>query len=374
MAEHTRDGKVVVDLTMGARTSWTTTRDYFTRDDFTALRDGMNKIEGSSALTHLREGKTLTDAEKTLLQTHLGKFAGDRDSVNAVTAFMKGKPAGAVPESLLREGAHAILQSDIRDAAAALAKQGDKAGPAISTMRDIAAGKTVDAAARTSATKVFKEAGLLNGRDELSSVGSYLLKQEGKSFLTAAKVADAGIDASKIAGAAVKAGAVKAVGSSFAKKIPMLGTALGVVTAMSAMSTAANAAEIPAVTGSTPQEIERAETLKSLAEMKRNAAVVKEGVIGAVGLLPVPGADLLLRAQMDNAEAQLQAQYDRAQNPNRREAIDYDKLIFTPEERGGLSGDFNAASPRLKVVMAAPEHAHLPAPVAKVHHAPGQKK
>ena len=62
MAEHTRDGKVVIDLTMGARESWTTTRDYFVRDDFIALRDGMKKIEGSSALTHLKEGKPLSDA------------------------------------------------------------------------------------------------------------------------------------------------------------------------------------------------------------------------------------------------------------------------------------------------------------------------
>lgn len=379
MADHTRDGKIVVDLTMGARTSWTTTRDYFTQDDFTALRDGMKKMEGSSALQHLKEGKELTAAEKTLLKTHLGKFSEDKGAVNFVADFMKGKPANAVPESLVREGGHALVQSDIRDAAQRLAKQGDKAAPAVETMRDIAAGKTVDAAARTSATKVFKEAGLLNGRDEVSIVGSYLLKQEGKAVLAAAGVkaavtaVDAGIDASKIASGVAKTGAVKAVGSSFAKKIPLLGTALGVVTTMSAMSTAASAAEIPAVTGSTPQEIERAEMQKGLAEMKRTAAVVKEGVIGAVGLLPVPGADLVLRAQMDRSEAQLQAQYDRAQNPHGRETIDYDKLIFMPEERGGLSGDFNAASPRLKVVMAAPEHAHLPAPVAKVQVA-GLKK
>jgi len=380
MADHTRDGKVVIDLTMGARQSWTTTRDYFTQDDFTSLRDGMKKMEGSSALAHLREGKELSAAEKTLLKTHLGKFSEDKGAVNYVADFMKGKPANAVPESLVREGTHALVQSDIRDAAKRLAGLGDKAGPAVETMRDIAAGKTVDAAARTSATKVFKEAGLLNGRDEVSIVGSYLLKQEGKAVLAAAGVkaataaVDAGIDASKIASGTAKAGVVKAVGSSFAKKIPLLGTALGVVTTMSAMSTAASAAEIPAVGGSTPQEIERAEMLKGLAEMKRTAAVVKEGVIGAVGLLPLPGADLVLRAQMDRSESQLQAQYDRAQNPNRREVIDYDKLIFTPEEKGGLSGDFNAASPRLTVVMAAPEHARLPQAVAKVHAAPGQKK
>jgi hypothetical protein len=380
MAEHTRDGKVVIDLTMGGRQSWTTTRDFFTKDDFTMLRDGMKKLEGTregaSALQHLKEGKVLTEPEKTLLKANIGKFGSDPASVKSVADWVKTNGA-AVPESILNSGGHAIMQSDIRDAASRLAKQGDKAGPALETMRDIAAGKTVPDAARTSATKVFKEAGLLNGREELSIIGNFLAKNEGKAFTTAAgikaaaTVATTGADVAKAAHAVAESSSfLKGAGKAVAKKLPGIGTALGVIAAVSSVSSA-SAAELPAVTGQTPAEISQSEHARTFAEMRRNANVAKEVVVGAAGLLPVPGADIALRAHMDNFEQQLQGQYDRAQNGNRRETIDYDKLIFTPENKGGLSGDFNAVSPRSNIVMAEPENINLPK-IRVV--APGQKK
>ncbi|MEZ0224632.1 MAG: hypothetical protein ACAH83_08775 [Alphaproteobacteria bacterium] len=380
MAEHTRDGKIVIDLTMGPRSDWLTTRENFVKDDFLAVKNGIQKLEstrdGATALQHLKAGDTLNEAEKALLKKNLGNFAENGAAVKAVQQWVKDN-GNKLPEALWHSEGQAVFQDDIRAGAKRLAGV-KNAETAVATMKDIEAGKAVTDAARTEALKTFKEAGLQNGRNELSLVGSALMKEEGKAFLTGAGLKAATSTARTVEEiaqtTATSSSFVKGAGKAAIKKLPVLGTALGVIAMAASMQNAASAAELPKTEQppASPEEQHRREQEQMVAEMKRNGSIAKEFVLGVVGLAPVPFADVALRAYMDRDEERMKAQYDQAMNPNRRETIDYDKLIFTPEARGGLRDDFNAVAPpgtpSFKITM--DQDATQQRPVAKAGAAP----
>ena len=196
MPAHTRDGKIVINLTG----SWhdpadpsllTTTRNYFTRDDFLAVRTGIQKLqgtrEGAEALMHMRAGESLSAAQKGLLKTNLGSFAENRQAIKGVSGWVK-EHGMEVPEAVLRQGEHAVFPEQMSAAATALSARlgADKAGSALNTMRDITTGKVVSDTARKEAIKAFEDAGLLTGKGELTSVGVLMLKPEGAKFLARA--------------------------------------------------------------------------------------------------------------------------------------------------------------------------------------------
>jgi hypothetical protein len=198
---HTRDGKIVINL----RGSWpdpsdpsllTATRDYFTRDDFLAVRAGIQNLqgttEGAEALQRLRSSESLSAAQKNLLKTNLGSFADNHHAVNGVANWVKGHGM-EVPEAVLRQGGYPVFPEQISAAATALSGRlgAAKAESALNTMRDITAGKTVSEAARRETMKAFEDAGLLARNGELTDVGILMLGQEGAQFLAKAGITTA---------------------------------------------------------------------------------------------------------------------------------------------------------------------------------------
>lgn len=161
----------------------TTTRNYFTKDDFLAVRAGIQRLEGTGegaeALQRLKAGESLSQTQKDLLKTNLGSFADNRNAVNGVTIWVKEHGA-EVPETVLHHGTQAVFPEQMNAAARALSGRlgAEKAGSALNAMRDIVAGKAVSDSARKEAMEAFEDAGLLTAKGELTSVGMLMLKPE----------------------------------------------------------------------------------------------------------------------------------------------------------------------------------------------------
>src|ERR1700683_2970099 len=103
MADYERDGKIVVNLTgnwhdQGDPSLLTTTRNYFTKDDFLAVRAGIQKLEGTKegveTLARFQRGESLSVSQRDLLKNSLGeegkKYAENRSAINGVAGWVKG--------------------------------------------------------------------------------------------------------------------------------------------------------------------------------------------------------------------------------------------------------------------------------------------
>jgi hypothetical protein len=364
MPVHTRDGKVVINLTG----NWhdpsdpsllTTTRNYFTRDDFVAVRTGIQKLEGTKegaeALNRLKAGESLSSVQKDLLKTNLGSFAENQNAVNGVAGWVKGHGT-EIPEAVLRQGAHAVFPEQMRAAATALSDRlgAEKAGSALSTMRDITAGKVVSETARSAATKAFEDAALLTSKGDLTSVGILMLKQEGTKFLEKAGIvkAEGAKTASKAFAAVARAAgetplgnlpggteiateklavgaraaetstAIRVAGESAAegaslgsrvlgavmKKVPGVGQVIAAGAAIVSIAGAAHAETLPPEPPGAPQTREE-KSAREILEMQaaKTMKVFKEVVKGALSLVPVPGADMAFDQYADNEQEKTQA-------------------------------------------------------------------
>jgi hypothetical protein len=228
---HTRDGKSVINLTGNWHDSsdpslLTTTRNYFTRDDFLAVRAGIQKLEGTKegadALKRFRAVESLSAGQKDLLQTNLGSFAGNWQAIHNISGWVKDHGM-EVPEAVLACGAHAVFPEQMSAAAAALRGRlgAEKAGSVLSTMRDITAGNVISETARKEAMKAFEDASLLTGKGELTGVGMLLLKTEGAKFLAQAGIVTA--DGTKTASQAFAAPACCPAEAAEAEKLANAG-------------------------------------------------------------------------------------------------------------------------------------------------------
>jgi hypothetical protein len=398
MPVHTRDGKVVINLTG----NWhdpsdpsllTTTRNYFTRDDFLAVRAGIQKLEGTSegaeALNRLKAGESLSPVHKDLLRTNLGSFAENQNAVNGVAGWVKGHGT-EIPEAILRQGEHPIFPEQMSAVATALSERlgAEKAGAALNTMRDITAGKPVSAAARSAAMKAFEDAGLLTAQGELTSVGVLTLKQEGARFLASAgiitaegaKTASRALDAVTLtashapgsslpmglagAGEKLAAGETVATEASLAgriareaaegarlvragtgialKKIPIAGQAIAAGAAIMSIVGAAHAETLPPEPPSAPQTAEEKkarEILEMQAATQRTDRVSQEVVKGMLGLLPVPGLGNVFDAYADNEREKMQSR------PGAGRPLEVDGLVQQPgslDRAAPINAHYNA--------------------------------
>jgi hypothetical protein len=375
MPVHTRDGKLVINLTGNWHDSsdpslLTTTRNYFTRDDFLAIRAGIQKLEGTregaEALRCMSAGQRLSPAQKDLLKTNLGSFAENRNAVSGVAAWVKDHGM-EVPEAVLRQGAHAVFPEQMSAAATALYDRlgAEKAGQALSTMRDITAGKAVSQTARSAATKAFEDAGLLTSKGDLTSVGILMLKQEGTKFLEKAGIvtAEGAKTASKAFAAVARAAgetplgnlpggtdmateklavgaraaetstAIRVAGESaeaasqggrflgtIMKKVPGVGQVIAAGAAIMGIAGAARAETLPPEPPEAPQNPEEKkarELLEVQADYQKTRNVCKEVIKGGLSLLPVPGADMAFEKYSDDEQERMQARAGAAASPSR---------------------------------------------------------
>jgi hypothetical protein len=275
-------------------------------------------------------------------------------------------------------------------------------------MRDITAGKVVSETARREATTAFEKAGLLTREGEMTSVGLLMLKQEGVKFLARAGIITeegeqtASMAFAAVSGVGLAAGVVstgkelkaseKAAieiknaartgeetaevigeGSRFlgplTKKIPVVGQVITVLTAVTGIAGAAQAETLPPepkAAPQTPEEKRARALLEAQAETQRTKNEYKEGIKGALGLLPIPGTDIAFDKFTDSEDEDMQARMDAATRGG-PQPIDVDDLIWEPsvlDRQGPISDKFNAEAQRRGDAPASPAAAAVPAPNA----------
>ena len=372
MPDYTKDGKIVLNL-KGAwfdatdYRNWTTTQNYFTRDAFLGLREGIAKLratdDGTKALNGFIAGERLATAQTELLKTHLGAFAENRNAVNGVAEWV-AEHGPTLPESVLKEagGLHPVFPEQMTAAVQALSDRlGGKAGDAIAAMRAITKGDSVGEAERNIARKAFQDAGLLTIKGELTSVGILLLQEDGARFL-----ARAGIVTAESAGVAVRTlqiaatGAAEAEGLSEAgklarrgrlteeagaaaedvgiankalgmavKKLPVVGNVLSVASTVAAIAGSAHAATLPpapAGVPNTPEERKARAFLEWEAQTGRQVNLVKEVIKGALALTPLPGADIAFAKSTESLEKAMQ----KNMGPPSRGPLQPESLAWKP--------------------------------------------
>jgi hypothetical protein len=348
MPDYTKDGKIVLNL-KGAwfdatdYRNWTTTQNYFTRDAFLGLREGIAKLratdDGTKALNGFIAGERLATAQTDLLKAHLGAFAENRNAVNGVADWV-AEHGPTLPESVLKQsgGLHPVFPEQITAAVQALSDRlGEKAGGAIAAMRAITKGETVGEAEINIARKAFEDAGLLTIKGELTSVGTLLLQEDGARFLARAGIVTAEsagiavrtlqIAATGVAGAGElsevsklarrgrvtgETGAVtedvriatKTLGEA-ARKLPVAGNVLSVASTIAAIADSAHAATLPPAPTGAPNTLEEKKAREFLeweAQTGRQVNLVKEVIKGTLALTPLPGADIAFAKSTDSLE------------------------------------------------------------------------
>ena len=189
MSIHQREGQTVVELAMGPRTEWTTTRDFFTESAFLQVRAGIEKLEstrlGINALSKLKTGEVPDPAESKLLKDSLGGY-DNRNAVKAVSDWARNHGKDMPAKILKNDAGRVIFPSELANAAHVLAETlGPRAGEAVETMRKIQSGAEVSKEARDLAKGAFEKTGLVTPQGELGYVGEFLLGREGAKFLSA---------------------------------------------------------------------------------------------------------------------------------------------------------------------------------------------
>jgi hypothetical protein len=273
------------------------------------------------------------------------------------------KPVSPLPEGALRQGAHGIFPEQMDAAATALSKRlgPEKAGSALNTMRDITAGKAISDTARREATTAFEDAGLLTAKGELTSLGMVMLKQDGAKFLagagiitaegaktasqafaalarTPAEAAEAlrlagrteelaagekvaAETATRVVGETAEAASLGSkIGGTILKKVPVAGQVLAVGTAVMGIAGAAHAETLPPEPQGAPQtqaEKHARELLEMQADGQKTMNVSKEVIKGALGLVPIPGADVAFDKYANSEQEKMQARADAASGSRR---------------------------------------------------------
>src|SRR5260221_8139357 len=94
---------------------------------------------------------------------------------------------------------------------------------------------------------------------------------------------------------------LKSAARGFFKKVPLIGTAFGIVATAVAMSRAARAGDAARPDDKAPgaEDQRRRELEQWKAEMETDKKVMKAFVVGMTGLMPVPFADKALSAYID---------------------------------------------------------------------------
>lgn len=195
---YTRDKEPIVDLTMGPRQNFMTTQDYFSRDDFKHLRSDLEHLketrEGQDALRHLKEGKDLTKGEKEILGDTLGKFANNVGAITAMETWVKSHGQQMPEDILISSRGRPLFQSELREAAADLAKLEKEKLGTVAALKQINEGKAKPNSFVQFPLSSLKSAGMLDGAENTTGTADFLLKPEGKKFMAAV-----GLDIDKLA-------------------------------------------------------------------------------------------------------------------------------------------------------------------------------
>jgi len=147
----------------------------------------------------------------------------------------------------------------------------------------------------------------------------------------------------KLAGAGTEAAVeglslLKSAARGFFKKVPLIGTAFGIVATAVAMSRAARAGDAARPDDKAPgaEDQRRRELEQWKAEMETDKKVMKAFVVGMTGLMPVPFADKALSAYIDSEEEARKERGDRALHGKKK--IDYDSQYLLFHRANGTDG------------------------------------
>ncbi len=185
--EHTRNGKVVVNFVAGQRRDLMTTREFFTKEEFLKIKDGIKALKetpiGRAAIQKLKEGTLLSDAEAKLLEQKLSNFAKDPNAIESVEKWVASN-GSKVPEAIMRLNSRPVFANEIQYAAEQLAKMEVKSKGTIDVLRKMAAGDVKGVSPQL--VRDFKSMGLIVGDGSVSDLGKLLIQKEGTPFIAEA--------------------------------------------------------------------------------------------------------------------------------------------------------------------------------------------
>jgi hypothetical protein len=194
-----KESQVVIDLTKGERTDFMTSRDFFTQQEFSKVRGGIEKLlafhgqQGRDALANLLAGRPIDVAQKKLLDASLGGFSNQPNAVQSVESWLKsGRP---LPTPFLRVGnGFPVLPDDIRQTAKSLATIEGKTPGSVETLYKIANGEGTTVPEGT--LQALRDAGIINAKNKISNPAvQVLLQKEGALYRQEAGLRVASVNA-----------------------------------------------------------------------------------------------------------------------------------------------------------------------------------